>query len=149
MEVFSGYHRYALAGMVGSAFAIQGLENPDWKKFPRHYLETFELPPEVVEDRSGLLHVRGRLNQISKSLEEIDFYVFGTRESAMELAFKLAERESEGDQEAKKQLKELIARDARYSTPVIREIHENFGNGFTPLYFSVNDALEVLGETVS
>lgn len=146
MEVFSGYHRYALAGMVGSAFAIQGLENPDWRKFPRHYLETFELPPEVVEDRSGLLHVRGRLNQISKSLKEIDFYVFGTRESAMELAFKLAKRESEGDQEAKRQIKDLLAREKTYSTPVIQEIHENFGNGFTPLYFPVNRALKALDE---
>ncbi len=146
MEVFSGYHRYALAKMVGSSFAIQGLKNPDWKKFPRHLLETHELPSEVVSDKSGLLHVRSRLEQVSESLKGLEFYVFGTREPSMTRAFNLAKKESEGDKEAKKQLKELIAREARYSTPVIREIHENFGNGFTPLYFSVNGALEALGE---
>lgn len=149
IEVFSRYHRYALAGMTGSAFAIQGLEDPDWRKFPRHYLETHELPSGVVKDKSGLLHVRSRLNQVSKSLEDLEFYVYGSREPSMTLAFNLAKKESEGDQEAKKQLEELIAREARYSTPVIRELQENFGNGFTPLYFSVNRALEDLGETVS
>ncbi len=149
METFSGYHRYALAGMVGSAFAIQGLENPDWKKFPRHFLETYELPSEVLKDKSGLLHVKNRLGQVSKSLAELSFYVFGTRESAMTLAFNLAKKESEGDQDAGRQLKELIARDERYNTPAIGELHENFGNGFTPLCLAVEDALEALGESSS
>lgn len=144
IEVFSGYHRYALAGMIASAYAIQGVEHPDWRRFPRHYLETSQLPAAVLRDQSGLTHVMGRLNQIGESLDALDFYVYGTRESAMEVAAALGARINDGDVNARIELDKLVARQKEYSTPVLREIHENWGNGYTPLYFPVRDALETL-----
>ena len=143
-EVFSGYHRYALAGMVSSAFAVQGAENPEWRKFPRHYLETSQLPEGVARDQNGLLDVCSKLNHIRESLGEISFYVNGTRESAMSHAFELAKRGSNGDKEAEQELETLIAHQKAHTTPTLAEIYENFGNGFTPLYFPIQRALEAL-----
>jgi hypothetical protein len=143
-EVFSGYHRYALAQMISSAYAIQGLDNPEWRRYPRHYLETSELPEEVTEDRDGMLHAQSRLDEIDRSLKDIDFYVYGTHESAMSLAFNLSKKEAAGDQEAKRQLEELIAHQESRTTPVLGQIHENFGNGLYPLYFPLMNALKKL-----
>ena len=140
-EVFSGYHRYALAGMVASAYAIQGLDNPDWKRFPRHYLGTSELPSEVVGDKEGLGHVMGRLDEIGESLDELNVYVYGTKESGMEMGAKLGARMRDGDTEAEAELNKLIAMQKERQTPILGEIHENFGNGFTPLYFPIRVAL--------
>src|SRR3989338_9739207 len=136
-EVFSGYHRYALAGMVASAYAIQGLDNPDWKRFPRHYLETSELPTEVLGDREGLENVMRRLDEIGESLDELNVYVYGTKESGMEMGAKLGARMRDGDTEAEAELEKLIAMEKERKTPILGEIHENFGNGFTPLYFPI------------
>lgn len=143
-EVFSGYHRYALAGMVSSAFAVQGAESPEWKKFPRHYLETSNLPKGVVRDRGGLVYVSSKLNHIRESLGEISFYINGTREPNRSHIFELAKRSSNGDKEAEQELEILIAYSKAHTTPTLAEIHENFGNGFTPLYFPIQRALEAL-----
>lgn len=142
-EVFSQsrYQRYALAGMVSSAYAIQGLENLEWRKFPRHYLETGELPEGVVKDRDGLLHVGTRLDEIGDSLDELNRYVFGTKESGMILAANLAKRSRDGDPDAARQLEELIALEKTRQTPLLRDIHEQFGNGYVPLRFPIEDVL--------
>lgn len=142
-EVFSQsrYQRYALAGMVSSTYAIQGLKNPEWKKFPRHYLETSELPEGVVRDRNGLMHVSRRLVDIGDSLDELDWYVFGTKESGMTLAVNLARRSRDGDADADRQLEELIALEKARQTPLLRDIHEQFGNGYVPLRFLIAPAL--------
>ncbi|OGH17942.1 MAG: hypothetical protein A2868_03340 [Candidatus Levybacteria bacterium RIFCSPHIGHO2_01_FULL_40_15b] len=142
-EVFSGYHRYALAGMVAGAYAVQGLDNPDWKRFPRHYLETSELPTEVLGDREGLEHAMRRLDEIGESLDELNVYVYGTKESGMEMGAKLGARMRDGDTEAEAELEKLIAMEKERKTPILGEIHENFGNGFTPLYFPIRDALNL------
>lgn len=149
VEVFSGYHRYALAGMVAAAYAIQEVESPSWRKFPKHYLETAKLPAEVLTDHSGLTQVIGRLDQIGVSLDKLDFYVYGTREPAMELAFELAGRIRNGDAQAQAELDRLIAHQRKYSTPVLKEIHENWGNGYIPLYFPLRNALETLQGSVA
>lgn len=143
-EVFSQsrYQRYALAGMVASAYAIQGVENLEWTKFPRHYLETSELPEGVTRDRSGLLHVSRRLDEIGDSLDELNRYVFGTKESGMTLAANLAKRSRDGDPDADRQLEELFALEKARQTPLLGDIHENFGNGYVPLRFPIEDALK-------
>ena len=78
--------------MLSSAYAVQGLDNPAWKKFPRYYLEERGLPAEVIGDEIGIRHVIGRLDEIGANLLDIDFYVYGTREPAMTLAFNLAKK---------------------------------------------------------
>jgi hypothetical protein len=143
-EVFSGYHQQALAGMVSSVYAIQGAENSEWRKFPRHYLETSQLPEGVIKDKGGLLYVKSRLDQIGESLDDIDFYTYGTREPRMTYAFNLAKRGSEGDEAAKKELERLIAHEKAHQTPVLEAFHANFRNGYIPLYFPIVRALETL-----
>jgi hypothetical protein len=68
-----GYARYLLAGMISSAYAIQGLDNPAWKKFPRHYVETGHLPDELQTDKEGLTHVLGKLREIT-AINDINTY---------------------------------------------------------------------------
>lgn len=137
MEIFSGYQRYALAGMISGVYAIQGLEDSAWKKFPRHCLETGEIPPELREDKSSLAYLKQRLDHIGESLEELDFYVYGTREAPMKPVVALARRIDQGDKEAQKELDGLISYQKSHSAPVLAAIHENFSNGLIPLYFSL------------
>lgn len=144
IEVFSGYHRYALVGMVSRAYAIQGLENPEWKKFPRHYLETRELPEGVLKDKSGLLHVKSRFYEIVQSLNDLDFYVYGMKGSAFEYAGQLAKREKDGDITAKEELERLVAHQKAHTTPTLGELHENFGNGLIWSY-TISETLRTLG----
>lgn len=145
-EIFpqSRYQRYALAGMVSSVYAIQGVENPEWRRFPRHYLETSELPEGVTRDRNGLVHVSSRLDDVGDSLDELNRYVFGTKESGMEIAANLAKKLRDGDPDADRQLQELIALEKTRQTPLLGDIHENFGNGYVPLRFPIEDALRAL-----
>lgn len=148
IEVFSGYHRYSLVTMISSAYAIQGLENPEWKKLPRHLLETGKLPDEVSHDSSSLLHIRKKVKEITESLNELDFYVYGMRGSAVEYAAQLAKIEREGDTSAREELERLVAYQKAHTTPTLGKLHENFGNGlFWTL--SLNDALSRLGVKIN
>jgi|Napbiome12C3dose_1001474.scaffolds.fasta_scaffold00004_66 hypothetical protein len=56
-EVFSvsSNQRYAIAEIVSAAYAVQGLEDPKWKRFPRCRLENFKLPEDVVKDKEGFV----------------------------------------------------------------------------------------------
>ncbi len=141
-EFFSGYGRYALARMLSCAYAIKNGQNQAYRGFVRHRLEDRELPQEVKQDREGLLYIQRRLAEISASLDEVDFYTYGTRESAMELGFNLAKRVQEGDKVAQKELDTLIQREKEYKTEVLAELHENFGNGMIPVVMDISMALE-------
>ena len=84
------YQRYALARMVSTAYAVQGVANPEWKTFPRSFAERAGLPDALITDREGLTHVQERLHDIGEAIDDINFYTYGTREDAMGLAFKLS-----------------------------------------------------------
>jgi len=142
MEVFdSRYETYALARIVAVSYAIQGVENPAWKRSPRHFIKNADLPGEALADRVGLQHVKSRLQEIENSRDELIFYVHGTRESAMQLGFQLAKRVKEGDAEAEIQLSELRAYQAEHVTPVLSEIAENFSNSMPVINNSIQAAL--------
>lgn len=145
-EVFSGYHRHAFAEMISSAYAIQGLESTGWRRFPRTYFETNELPSGVSTDREGLLHVRRRLDEIRKSLDELHSYVYGTNDSPTDTIARLGIQVSQGDPAAQAELKNLIASQKERQTSLLDELQENIRQGFTPLYFPIDDALTALGE---
>lgn len=138
MEVFSGYHRYALAGMLSGAYAIQGLEDPEWKRFPRSWLETHQLPEPVRRDRTGLVHVCDRFDQIAESIDELDLYVDGVK-GGVSLAFELGRKLYDGDKTVEEELNALIAHSEEFKTPTIEEIHENFGNGFSLMRFIIRE----------
>ena len=142
MEVWpdNRYPRYRFAGMLAAAYGIQ--RRSDLKGLGRFYLETARLPDGLVRDKSGLVHISTRLDHIFAGLGELEFYVSGVKGSSMELAFQLAGKARDGDEEARKQLDQLIARDKEYSTPVLKELHENFGNGAVPLVMTIHSALK-------
>lgn len=144
MELFpdSLYSRYALAGIVSSAYATQGLENPAWRQLPRRYLETGELPEGVAGDRQGLSHVVAKFGDVDDSLDELNRYVYGSRDSGTMLARDLVMRERAGDVEAGRLMDELIEKEQARKTPLLSEIGENFGNGFSPLRSTVKEAMD-------
>lgn len=123
------YHKYAIAGIVTTAYAIRGLQNPDFKNLPRYIVERDELPDEITSDLESMRHVRARLDIVDKNIEDLDFYINGTRKPGGEIVFNLAKKAHAGDKEAKKQLDEILAGSKERSTPTLQSIHENFGNG--------------------
>lgn len=142
MEVFdSRYERYALARIVAVSYAIQGVENPAWRRSPRHFIENVQLPREALADRVGLQHVKSRLQEVVQSRNELIFYIHGTRGNAMQLGIELAKRVKEGDAEAELQLNEFRAYNAEHATPVLREIAENFSNSMPVINNSIEAAL--------
>lgn len=70
VEVFpvSTIYRYPVAAAVSSAYAVQGIDNPNWKKFPAKYLNSRRIPEELKQDRNGLEHVREKLEEVGTSL---------------------------------------------------------------------------------
>lgn len=132
---------YALAGMVSTAYCIQGVPTPGWTGLPRYYSENGDLPEGVMGDKTGLLYVNGRLSEINRSLDELDFYVYGTREEPMQLTAELAKKEMDGDQEAATRLDQFIAYHKEHGNPILGRIHENFPNGLISLRLSLNEAL--------
>lgn len=143
LEVFSGYQKYAFGGIVSSAYAIQGLKNPEWQKVPRRLLETGRLPQALNKDRDGLLHIKGRLDEIDASLRELDFYTYGTREAGTDLAARLSMRIRGGDLDAKEELDRLISHYNEHKTNVLSHIHENVGTGLIPVYGVIRRALKM------
>ncbi|OGK19431.1 hypothetical protein A3G67_00510 [Candidatus Roizmanbacteria bacterium RIFCSPLOWO2_12_FULL_40_12] len=148
IEVFpNNYYRYDLAGMISSAYAVMEIEDLEWKKLPRHYFETGQLPEAVTKDRSGLVVVQSRLHQIGENLGDIDFYTDGVSDGITH-ASDLAKRERDGDEEAARELDALIAHQKAHNTPTLSELHENFGNGYMPLSRAVGKALKAFGREV-
>lgn len=131
------YHKYAIAGIVATAYAIRELENPAFQNLPRYVLERDELPDEITSDLESMRHVRSRLDMVDGNIEDLDFYINGTRKPGVEIAFNLAKKADAGDLDAKKQLDELLARSKERSTPTLQSIHENFGNGTNFIHYSL------------
>jgi hypothetical protein len=133
IEVFpSLYQRYRLAAMISNAYAIQGLDNPDWKRFPRCYLETDKLPAEVTHDRKGIMYAKARFLDIRHSLDALVLYVYGTS-NPMDQACALGTRLRDGDMTAQTELDKLNAYQEEHKTPVLDEIGENFDNAIGPI----------------
>lgn len=70
------YGHYAFAEIISAAYGVWGLDNPAWKRFPRHYIEHTgsKLPKEVIHDETGLTHVRQRLAHVADSVSAIDSF---------------------------------------------------------------------------
>lgn len=140
--------RYTFVGIVSSAYGISGVPTSGWKGLPRYWVERSELPNGVLRDKSGLLYVRSRFEEIGRSLSELNLYLYGTRESATRRAFELAQRIQAGDKEAAEEWEQIKAFDAERekesTTPLLGEIRENFPNGLGPLGSRIYLALKEL-----
>lgn len=125
--------RYELARMMINAYAIQGTSHKGWQSFPRHFLETNELPAEVLEDKVGIKHVTSRMLQVHQSLMDLDAYAYGDRDSGPEATAKLALRIQEGDKNAQEEYEKLLEYYKAHRNELLEIIHENFGNAFVLL----------------
>lgn len=103
-----------------------------------------------AEKRVGLIHpviavLDSHLDIFTQIKEDFSrLYVFGTTESPMELGRKLAIRIRDGDEEARIEYDQLIAREEQRDTPLLGEVRENFANGFSPVYWPIDEALKAL-----
>ena len=120
---------YDLAAMVSAAYGIQG-NGSEWKMVPRYYLETKGEFPKPI-DRQKLERFCGRLDEIEESLKDLDFYSWDTRESPIAVARQAFM--GQGNKEAQKEAERIDAHHKEFSTPLLDQIDENFGNGFVCL----------------
>lgn len=144
LDLFHDYQRYAFSRMLSAAYVLAGNSGIDNKGATRFLLENDELPAYLLDDPKVLMAMRERFDIISRSLKDVDFYVNGIEESAITVASRLAKLERDGDVEAGKRLQEMIDRQNEFLTPVLDNLHENFGNGMVPLRMFVSEALEDL-----
>ncbi len=116
---------YKLAATVSIAYAIREVPTPGWKGFTKHYFEEGDIPNHLLGDRAGLTHVRNRLLEVRDNRQQLDLYTHGTLEGNM-LVADLAMKSRDGDQDAQKQLNELLEYHREHSTPLLNELKENF-----------------------
>lgn len=135
------HHRYAVASMVLAVHGMQGVPNPEsWRGFPRYYHETNEIPERARADRKGLLHVKGRLDDVLRCYSEIRLYLSGVR--SFEIFKALLGKSKEGDEEAAREVQQIEAVARKHSTPMLNQIYENFGTGLTHIYYKIERVLE-------
>ncbi len=132
---FVGYTRYNLAAQIPATYATRKIKDPNWSiVVPRIAAREIELPEELMSDRENVLNFYKGLAEVRSSLKEIDLYMYGTREDNFELTVKAFRK---GDEKAKRELEESKRWFEEHEDPVLCEIKENFGNGFTPLFFNL------------
>lgn len=79
-ESHSYYQRVGIAGMICSAYSTKGMQNQEkWKGFARYVLENLDLPERILDDREGLLYVKGRLDEVVESRSKIISFVNDTK----------------------------------------------------------------------
>lgn len=142
MEFMDYYQRHAFGYALAIAYAIQGFEEPKWQGLTRHLSETHKFSDNIAVDREGLEQMVVKFDEISESMEELDFYVNGVEGSGVALAAELAKKSAEGDAEAGRKLDELIKHHKEYTTPTLAEIHENLGNGMVPVRMRISLILQ-------
>lgn len=140
MEIWPrhAYPRYRLACLLSASYGIQ--DRPNLKGLSRYHLETSRLPIELVRDKTELLHIRDRVQEIGKSLGDLDIYVSGG--VSLQRASELAMKRRDGDEEAGRQLDQLIAHQKEHQIPLLSELHENFGNGMAGFMIDIHKAIK-------
>ncbi len=137
-EVFPT-HRYRVAGMISNAFAVQAVDSPEWRKFPRYILETGELPKEITTDEVGIRHTLGRLDEITDHLRELSIYSIGTTGTGLN---EVIRRMVAGDETVQKELDELARHQKEHKTLLLGELDEEWGNGIFGTRLCLMIALE-------
>lgn len=128
------YHRRNFSRLITSAYAVQDLNEPKWKDLPKIFLERGELPPEIIEDKAGLLVVSNRLTQLSENLAVIKSYIWGI-DNADTVISKLINRAFHKDDEVSTAYEKLSK--SRINSPVLDELLENFAYGVPYLFDEV------------
>ena len=117
---FSGlYIRYDLANIIPAKYGVIGIKSLMWGEFIAHESRTkrgvCDLPEDLMNDKENMYYFYRRLWDVSKSLDEIDLYKNGIKES--------------------------VERSKKHDNTFLSEIHENFGNGFNSLLYFMPDEI--------
>jgi hypothetical protein len=142
-EVFpqeNNYHGRALAGMVTSAYLIQGLSDQSWKTLPRHYLETLELPETVNSESNVIQHFQNRISDINNRMTDIYTYLYGGMDTGPAYLARLGIRAEAGDAEAAREQEEI----QRYHTEHRNELLSDINDSFAPHIINLSSILESL-----
>lgn len=129
---FSGlYIKYDLANIIPARYGVIGINSLMWGDFiineSKSKGRVTELPEYLMSDKENMHYFYKRLGDVSKSLDEIDLYRNGTKESVTNLAKKAFK---DGDEEAEKRYNDYAIWNKEHDNTFLSEIHENFGNGF-------------------
>lgn len=143
IEEITPYGHYTFAEMISAAYAIQGLDNPAWKRFPRYYVEHIEskLPKELVHDETGLTHVRQRLAQVAESISAIESFENSDHGAMSREANEIARKTKSPKTLVEREVIEFARlRKKRSYLDLLHHIGERFGNGLDPLISTIEDA---------
>lgn len=132
------YMGYTLAAVIPTTYGINGIDSKKWKEIVPFVAKNRKFPKEFLIDEPNQIKFWTRLKNVGKSLDELDYYSYGTREDCMDLANKAYKQ---GDNEAEKKFEEIIAWQKEHKDEVLGKIHENFGNGFSILFLNMPDNL--------
>ncbi len=134
------YARYNLAAAIPSAYGKIGITSNGWEGIIPFIAKEKRLPERVMGDEKNQLYFYKRLMDVTKSLDELDFYSYGTRENFADVAEKAY---VDGNQEAKIELEKIITWQKEHKDAILLGIHENFGNGFSGSSLFVNNMHDV------
>ncbi|MBI3035187.1 hypothetical protein HYY71_02595 [Candidatus Woesearchaeota archaeon] len=129
--------RYETAAILGCAYAKAPFDGDGWLLLPRKELEGEKYPKELATRPDELKTYRERLEQVSTSLDEIDFYRFGVRKGFMQIARGLMSSNENEKQEASG----ANARSKRPEMEPLGRLGENWGNGMLRVYQSLDQFL--------
>ena len=132
----SRYINYNIAKILSSSYGIVTLGS-EWKGTPRSLLQKGDYPVGALKSEKQVQLYTQRLSRIDRFLEEIDFYRTGSKLSFEELS----QRIKNNDPLIEDEINKISAREKLPQMKVLGYIHENFGNGYIPLYVILNRQL--------
>lgn len=131
-----------VAFLLELSYAVQGLDDPLWKDLPKYFLETSELPANVINRASELSYVRERAGELEQKLMRgLYKYMWGSDKHIMELGFDII-RPGAGPknvEEAKRRYEEACARAVEHKTPLLLKVIKEFCISRMVLFYDLSE----------
>lgn len=132
MEVFPNnrYPRYTLSTAIAYTYGAIPIKSEEWKHLFKmaHEKGYDHLEYLAGKDTPNAIRFRQRLLEVDKSLQELNYYMYGTRENMGSLAVKAY---GEGNKEAQKRYEQMVLWQKTHDDMILGAIHENWANGIT------------------
>jgi len=128
-HIMGDYLRRRLGIIISTDYASRGVKSLSWRGVPRHVLETYKLPDNVLEDQVGVKTFLGRLYGVYNGLHLLQPYLYGV----------LKEAESAQRNNPRKRIIEDIEKGLEQPDKVVYEVHENMLNVFMLLEKTFDD----------
>jgi len=129
-----GYARYELAGTIGVVYGTRGSQSESFRNRIVEIINKNAIPKDLAKDEQAALYFFRRLKALSGSIDEITFYIHGTREDMGDLATKAF---GDKDEKAKKRWDELQKWSKEHQDDFLGSVCENWGNGLLSYSFSM------------